>query len=172
MIPHLFLDIDGVLNDNTFNGIDQRKTEILNSVLFKVPELKIVLSSAWRHYVIDGTMTLKGFEVMLRACGLRCAQRLVGHTEDNGADFDVGGRARLIQRYARLNGIERFVAVDDMALELPETHFVRTNGDIGITQRNADDLLAILRNAPRVLGEEEIDRFFIRREYAETSCCR
>lgn len=166
--PVLFLDIDGVLNDHAFNGIDQRKTAILNIVLDRLPTLKIVVSSAWRHYINEGHMTLKGFEIMLRACGLHCGLRLSGHTEDDGTDFQNCGRANLIRKYAKDHNLSCWVAIDDEPLTLPNTHFIQTNGDLGITQRNADDLLAMLRNAARVPddSEEKIDRFMIRRQQA------
>lgn len=145
MTPYLFLDIDGVLNDHTYSGIDRDKTAILNTVLERFIDLKIVLSSAWRQEIIQGHMDLHGFETMLRACGLSCYNRLVGHTDD-GTDFEYGGRANLIQRYAKQHGLTRWVAIDDMGLALPSTHFVQTNGQYGITQAKADAVIAILNN--------------------------
>lgn len=142
--PVLFLDVDGVLNDNHYSGICRDKCEILNSVILKVLNLKIVISSAWRWDIIEGNMTLRGFETMLRACGLLCAGRVIGYTDDDGVnDFENAGRAKLICNYATANRVSKFAAIDDMALTLPDHQFVQTNGDIGITSKNAERLIEI-----------------------------
>jgi hypothetical protein len=61
----IFLDIDGVLNrhilqNNGYCGIEQPHVQALNYILAKVPEAKIVVSSAWRYMVHQQAMTLKG----------------------------------------------------------------------------------------------------------------
>lgn len=141
--PVLFLDIDGVLNDNRSSGIDPQKTEILNTVIYRRMDLKIVISSAWRHEIIGGDMTLRGFETMLRACGLRAGGRVVGVTDDDGNDFENDGRAKLIRRFAAQHNLTHWAAVDDMPLTLPPGRFVRTDGDVGITAEDAAKLLSI-----------------------------
>lgn len=141
--PVLFLDVDGVLNDHRFTGIDHQKTEILNTVIYRCLNLKIVLSSAWRHEIIGGDMTLRGFETMLRACGLRAGGRLVGCTDDDGNDFENDGRANLIRKFAAQHKLTQWAAIDDMPLALPDHRFVRTDGDVGITKEDAEKLLSI-----------------------------
>lgn len=145
--PVLFLDVDGVLNDHRFTGIDRSKCEILNAVITNVPSLTIVISSAWRHEIIDGDMTLRGFATMLRACGLRCAGKIVGYTHDDGNDFENDGRANLIRRFAAQHKLTAWAAIDDMDLALPDHRFVRTDGDVGIIKADAEKLVVIFTGA-------------------------
>jgi hypothetical protein len=165
MVPHLFLDIDGVLNAHEqhstgYSGIRADKAAILNSILTRVPDLQIVISSAWRYLILQGDMTVRGFEIMLMVHGVECYQRVAGHTEADGPlceEPDHGDketwhrngitmRAAQIKRYAEQHGIRRWVAIDDLPLELPKPHFVRTDGKIGMTQPEADTAVAVLQN--------------------------
>jgi len=79
----LFLDIDGVLNDRVFDETAQSCTLLsscvaeLNQVLART-ECRIVLSSAWRYAVINGWMSLDGFEYLLRSHGVAAGGRIDG----------------------------------------------------------------------------------------------
>ena len=82
----LFLDIDGVLNNHTplesgYNGICQHRARLLNIILESVPDLQIVVSSAWRYMILEGAMTLKGFAHLLAIHGIKSHGRMHGHTE-------------------------------------------------------------------------------------------
>lgn len=70
----LFLDIDGVLNNHEklesgYCGISQPQAHHLNLILDTFPDLKLVISSAWRYMTFRGDMTLRGFEMLLQICG-------------------------------------------------------------------------------------------------------
>lgn len=59
----LFLDIDGVLNNGkpTASGyctIDYDKALLLNELLDTLPDVKVVISSAWRYLVLTRQMTI------------------------------------------------------------------------------------------------------------------
>ena len=73
----IFLDIDGVLNQ-TGNAaslpFDPNCVMYLNHVI-KETGAHIVISSAWRYQILEGHMTLKGFEFLMKTHGLdRCAE--------------------------------------------------------------------------------------------------
>jgi hypothetical protein len=160
MNPILFLDIDGVLNrhcrfPNGYCGIDREQVEVLNEVLYAVPSAKLVISSAWRYEILNGNMTLKGFEYLLLVHGIACRGRLAGHTaidpcdEPNHYDAEawrVNGlrwRAEQIREYVEIYGIERYAVVDDLDLQVP--NFVRTDGAWGITDDHAERIIALLK---------------------------
>lgn len=158
--PVLFLDIDGVLNTHTklatgYCGIDRERASVLNFVLFEVPDLKIVISSAWRYMILRGDMTLKGFEYLLLVHGVACTDRLHGHTEADPViepcHFDaeawrVGGllwRADQILKYVQTHRIERYAVVDDLDLRVP--NFVRTDDAVGIRPEDAERIIRLLK---------------------------
>lgn len=83
----IFLDIDGVLNDHTqmenhYCGTKYECVQQFNRILDAVPEAKIVISSAWRYMILRGDVTLKGFEMLLLTHGVKCHERVIGHTID------------------------------------------------------------------------------------------
>lgn len=160
MDPVLFLDIDGVLNSHTkltsgYCGIDRDKVRTLNWILFEVPKLKIVVSSAWRYMILRGDMTIKGFEYLLLVHGVDCHERLHGHTESDPViepcHFDaeawhVSGlkwRAEQILKYVREHGIERYAVVDDLPLAVP--NFVRTDDAIGLSLEDAINIIRLVK---------------------------
>jgi len=156
----LFLDIDGVLNahgklPSGYCGIDRDKAQLLNFVLHEVPELQLVISSAWRYMMLRGDMTLKGFEYLLLVHGVHCADRLHGHTEADPvceADhFDLDAwrtvglkwRAEQIAKYVSEHKIERYAVVDDLDLCVP--NFVRTDDARGLTSEDAYRIIGLLK---------------------------
>lgn len=151
----LFLDIDGVLNDHTrtqsgYCGIQADKALILNRILHFNPGLQIVISSAWRYLIINGQMTLKGFEYLLLSHGVKCYGLLHGHTvadekiphcnEGNPSDWDVEEwnraglwwRSAQILAYVEEHKPDKWVVLDDLELDVP--HLVRTDGKKGIEE--------------------------------------
>lgn len=152
----LFLDIDGVLNGHDYDERAQSTTiwtqqvARLNRVL-EATGCALVVSSAWRYMVLGGAMTLDGFGYMLRTHGVRCPGHLVGTT---GRDRDVGDpseRGRQIKAwidaYAPDDGF-RYAVVDDMQLGFEGMPIVRTDGKRGLTDEDADQLIALLSPAP------------------------
>lgn len=80
----LFLDLDGVLNDHTFNQESQSCTILpecaqrLNAIIQQT-NCRLVISSAWRYMVPD-SMTLSGFEYLLQTHGVNAHKRIDGVT--------------------------------------------------------------------------------------------
>jgi len=64
----LFLDIDGVLNDHAklesgYCGIRHDKASLLNRILDAVPDVQLVISSAWRYLTVRSLIGLSEMEV-------------------------------------------------------------------------------------------------------------
>lgn len=79
--PLIFLDIDGVLNNesthsriNGHRGLDPRNVRELNRLVETVPGVKLILSSSWRSY------PLEQMRAWLAEAGATFAERLVGTT--------------------------------------------------------------------------------------------
>jgi hypothetical protein len=152
--PLLFLDIDGVLNGheqhaNKFCGIGATQAAFLNQILADVPDLQIVVSSAWRYMILGGAMTLKGFEHLLQTHGVCAYNRLHGHTEADltdeilgGGPPPYGGRAELIERYVDQHQPSAWAVVDDLLLAVD--NFVQTDPKRGLTEANVADIVTIL----------------------------
>lgn len=168
----LFLDIDGVLNDhkplpNGYCGLKYESVMELCRILDECPDVKIVVSSAWRYMMIGkgyGTppMTRKGFEYLFCVFGApfdSIHDRIEGHTisdelmcsqlgiTDAEAEIDYlwlkeNGcllRREQILLAAKLSQCDRFVVLDDLDLEMPE--LVLTDGQIGLTRELADEVI-------------------------------
>lgn len=134
----LFLDIDGVLNgnrrlDNDWFGIDADKCAILNRFLRTHPDVMIVISSAWKSMVYQGHMTVKGFELMLIACGLDCQGRVLACTRPSRG-YGMDQRVEEIQEYIEGFKIKQYAVLDDLPLEI--TNLVQTNPMKGISIDN------------------------------------
>ena len=150
----LFLDIDGVLNGHDWdeaaqsNRIQYRCVKQLNRII-AATGCKIVLSSAWRYMILKGAMTKTGFEYLLRthgAVGVRivdttCLDEQIESRVDQIRDFLV--------EWPRFRGepIEGYCILDDedhgFCGRLVE-HFVKTDGMVGLTEEDANDVIAIL----------------------------
>lgn len=162
----LFLDCDGVINNHLQHSNHYCRTHPfcvfrLNEILDTVPELQIVLSSAWRYYVINGLMTLKGLEELLLTHGLNCRDRLLDITEsdegfipqgtvDKFAYLEEHGaviRAQQIEAAVRrwTPAPTYWVALDDLELPLSPQHFVRTRRDRGMQFDDMEQVLALLQ---------------------------
>ena len=156
----LFLDIDGVLNGHEhdsegFCRIQPGPVVHLNRILAET-EARLVISSAWRYLVHSGAMTLEGFLYMLITHGIACHGRLAGVT---CRDEEAGPRGAQITRWLdqhspRGEGLAYVVIDDDDAGVNDAGHpLVRTDGRVGLTHREADAAIAVLR-----LGATRRDR--------------
>lgn len=145
----VFLDIDGVLNRHLYNemsqsnDIDAECVANLNRVLNET-DARIVLSSAWRYMLIGKAMSLVGFDYLLRTHGV-VANRLVGRTP---ADEEVTERGWQIHQWRKEHDHRgRYVVIDDMDLHISPLHpFVRTQGDVGLTDIDAGKAIGILNS--------------------------
>jgi hypothetical protein len=150
--PILFLDIDGVLNGHEQDAygycrIQPGPVVHLNRILAET-EARLVISSAWRYLVHSGAMTLDGFTYMLITHGIVCHDRLAGVT---CRDEEAGPRGAQITRWLdqhprRIEG-PAYVVIDDEDAGMTDAGhpLVRTDGRVGLTHRDADAAIAILR---------------------------
>lgn len=159
----LFLDIDGVLNareplcpEAMCGRFHADKVTRLNHVL-RTTGAHIVLSSAWRYFVHREEMTCKGIDWLLRSHGV-IANRLAGVTRPDtmrpSMEWDGKGswphdneRGQQITDWQR-QWVEfgPYAVVDDLNLGISAAGhpFVQTDGKIGLTDADADKLIALL----------------------------
>lgn len=153
----IFLDIDGVLNHHEQSWRDvpdydpqiiPRCVKAFNRIV-RETEARIVLSSAWRNLIVQGHMTVYGFERLLCSHGVR--GHLISHTRSVGdperwqeikAWLDAPDWSRVpLQR----GTVDRYCILDDMPDAFGGRPGVRTNGGIGLTDDDAEKAIAILR---------------------------
>lgn len=160
----LFLDMDGVLNDmkphaNKCYGTKPSCVREFNRILNAFPDLKIVVSSSWRWFLLNEQMTISGFEGMLRTHGVAATNRLVGFTKADGSidnepehpdsreryrQASLRWRTGQIKEWAKENGCRYYIVLDDTALELQELHLV--DGDRGLTASDVEAVLQRIRD--------------------------
>lgn len=154
----LFLDIDGVLNDKQPTGsgyptIDRDKADRLNQILAAVPDLQLVISSAWRYLILRGSMYRDGFESLLCSHGVAARDRLHGWTGSDeafrGAHWDDSLHLRAVQirTYAKSYPIDSWLALDDLDLPLEQHELVRTDGEVGLTDADVDRVIEHFQEA-------------------------
>ena len=160
----IFLDIDGVLNtkwwytqmdrntpkDKYGYAFDPRSVANLKKILDETGA-DIVISSSWK------SLGLSELEEMWQERGL--PGKLIGITPNSvsdemllNADLDhmelFSIRGMEIKEWLSKNGkrISHYAIIDDMDNMLPEqqSHFVKTDPEIGITKENANQVIAIL----------------------------
>lgn len=92
-------------------------------------------------------MTLRGFDYLLRSHRVRVG-RLVGVTDKDPIPLDppdqYKGRARVIQKWVDEHPVEAFAVVDDGKVGFEGLPIVSTDGQVGITEADADRLIEIL----------------------------
>ena len=157
----VFLDIDGVLNGHDFDvgaqstRIQYRCIRQLNRII-RATQCKFVLSSAWRYMILNGSMTTLGFEYLMRTHGA-CGFRLLGTTcsdEDAGwtLDTQLMVRGKQVSKWLFENKYRTkpYVVIDDddLGISLPGHPLVLTNGEWGLSKRNADAAIKILKGKP------------------------
>lgn len=142
----LFLDFDGVINTfGSHSSSIQRGTDPelfspaacsnLNSLLHKVPELKVVVSSAWRMWGLDHVKKI---------------------LEKNGIDssrvIDITGNERGVRGYQiqcwidRNPGVTNIVIIDDESdMDNLMNKLVKTSSFIGLTSKDVDLALDVLK---------------------------
>lgn len=149
--PILFLDIDGVLNGHVFNVHAQSNTinpacvAQLNRVIGDT-DCALVISSAWRYMVLAGSMTIRGFEHLLRTHGVKAQGRVIGTTGEGEEGGGLEARGRLIRQWLDEELYEGpWAVVDDLDVGGEGLPFVKTDGSRGLTDQDADALIALLR---------------------------
>ncbi len=171
--PCLFLDFDGVLNGHDYcpkrmsTTLHRDKVELLNWVLEETGAM-VVVSSAWRYFLVRNEMNLVGLDWLLRSHGL-IANRVVGVTRPDTMERGVykghkgtwpvcNERGIQIADYVREHNIQRYAVVDDGGYEDPPHNtiwtdlgirsaghpVVFTDGKVGMTRLDAAKLIDIL----------------------------
>lgn len=151
----LFLDLDGVANNHAYNETSQSTTFLPRCVdqlnrIIEATDCRLVLSSAWRYMLIGRAMTLCGFEYLLRSHGVAAQGRLVGMTP---ADEEWSQRESQIKEFLRGRvDVDGWCVLDDLPLMLyPEQwRFVRVDGSIGLTEKDADRAIAVLNRRAEI----------------------
>ncbi len=143
--PLLFLDIDGVLNSESWArrtaqrgvwGVDPDAVRHLNALLER-SDAAVVLSSTWRR-----TYGLPETVVRLEDAGLQYAERFIGVTPH------ITGVARGYEVNAWLSDHQwrgPFACLDDDGDFLPGQPLVQTSTYLGLTAEEVEACVAILR---------------------------
>jgi hypothetical protein len=153
----VFLDIDGVLNDNDYRlgkpQIMPAQVEAFNRII-SATGAQIVLSSSWRSMVYKNWMTVRGFAALIESHGVR--GWLLDCTPEPG-QFDTRGEeilawlaAKEAERPVKDSLITHWVALDDWDDEMVALgdRFVQCDGGRGITLVEAQKAIAILNGPP------------------------
>eukprot|EP01064_Diplonema_japonicum_P009762 TRINITY_DN1720_c1_g1_i1.p1 TRINITY_DN1720_c1_g1~~TRINITY_DN1720_c1_g1_i1.p1 ORF type:complete len:487 (+),score=122.15 TRINITY_DN1720_c1_g1_i1:36-1496(+) len=150
----LFLDVDGVLHPlrlELVNGVSD-SAHLFNPTCMRLLKeiverghAKIVLSSSWRMF--------EHSRVKLQ--NALCDHSIAPFTEWTTLLEDSAGRAGQILRYVQDHGdeIDEWAVLDDediidgrggMLMQVLQARWVRTDKEKGLTQKDADDIIAIL----------------------------
>jgi HAD domain in Swiss Army Knife RNA repair proteins len=155
----IFLDIDGVLNNSKFlrqnpgakagtgQQLDPRAIALLDR-LVAATGAKIVISSTWRHSSSPGQI-----DQMLKDHGFQHTDSILDRTPvgENNRGQEVQEWLQLDVERIYINPkhepVQDYVILDDTDEFLPEQrpHFVHVNPQTGLTQRDVEEAIAILR---------------------------
>jgi hypothetical protein len=138
----LMLDIDGVLNtlphDKNFGDFDKHLVVNLEMLLGKVKDLKIVISSYWRHIGLEKlkeTFKLNGIDP-------RRIYSVTGNEISDGHEREY----QIAHWLSKHPDVTAFVIFDDNASDFIalKSKLVKTNPSVGLTQRNVEKAIEIL----------------------------
>lgn len=113
----IFLDIDGILNSHKFeierdinsteayipyySDIDPKRIKLLQKILNKFPNIKIVISSSWRD-----SLSVKEFKNLFSHFGIN-SKYIIDKTSDNMNKQDS------IKKWIKENNVNKFIILDD-----------------------------------------------------------
>jgi hypothetical protein len=136
----IFLDFDGVINPIEYHqsqGFSKTACANVQSILTKEPNVRIVISSAWRR---NG---LEYCQKTLKEHGID-STKVIGLTDDEGG-FPPEHRHAQIERWLKDHKeVNSYVVLDDYPLKEFGEKYVKINGYVGITQKDAEKALEIL----------------------------
>ena len=141
----LFLDFDGVIAPLSFHhsssGFSASACANVQSILTKDPNVRLVVSSAWRRW------GLEKIREILKENGID-STKVIGLTEAEGG-FTPENRAKQIKTWLKGHEeIKQFVVLDDYPMPKLDANYVKINGYVGFTQKDAEIAL-------RILGEDK-----------------
>jgi len=136
----IFLDFDGVINPISYHhskGFSQAACSNLQSILTKEPSVRIVISSAWRR---NGLETC---QKILKENGVD-STKVIGVTEAKGG-WDPENREMQIDKWLKDHKeVKQFIVLDDFPMPKFGDKYLKINGYVGITQKDAEIALAVL----------------------------
>ena len=154
----IFLDIDGVLNSEEFfknnqsEAIDRSNAKILKSIIDKTGAA-IVMSSGWRLWFDDNMMPKNRYSQCLFDILCEFNIKLFGKTPDFSTEeirtkktFSHVKAKEIIAWLSEHETVEKYVVLDDFNLNNEEinSHLVRTNAQIGITEDDAKRVIDMI----------------------------
>lgn len=140
----LFLDHQGVMYTRThpapghLDNFDAPAVGALNEILVKHPDMQIVVSSDWKLWVDLPTMQ----EFYLGQGILRAPIDYTPHLEQLFKTAALR-RAAEITTWVGANRPEKWIAIDDMLLDLPIGNFIKIDpvvGLVGLSETRAGSL--------------------------------
>jgi hypothetical protein len=137
----LFLDFDGVINPLTFHhsthGFSPSACANVQSVLTKDPNVRIVVSSSWRRW------GLTKLREILKENGID-STKVIDVTEEEGG-WMPENRAKQIKSWLKEHPeVKDFAVLDDYPMPKLDKNYVKCNGYVGFTQKDAEIALKIL----------------------------
>lgn len=137
----IFLDIDGVLNNfsrNDYHRYSSYNLKNLKIILDSVPNTKIILSTYHRNSQIS----LKILKLMLEKYDMDFNKLVIGKTkqiQENKNYYTQNDRSNEIMDCVNQHkqGIRKWVALDDLELNLPLRNFINTDPEYGLTEQDA-----------------------------------
>ncbi len=134
----IFLDVDGVLNNAKtmvrMKMLDDKCIIRLKKILDNT-NAKIVLSSTWR--LRKDSIGIKLYEAFKKN-GID-PKLLIGRTPH------LYKRENEINQWIRNHNVNKWIAIDDMSLKLPEEHFVNTSFFTGLTDKDVKKAIKLLK---------------------------
>lgn len=133
----IFLDIDGVLNNNSDREISSDKLKLLSELVSKTGA-DVVLSSSWRYGWNQPRLNQPGTRIY----------RLKQLLKNNGIVIkDTIGldltKSIQIKNYLNTNMISNYIVLDDEPIDI--ANLVKTNGNIGLTQSDCQKAFQLLK---------------------------
>lgn len=137
----LFLDFDGVINPLTFHhstqGFSPSACAHVQSILTKDPNVRIVVSSAWRRWGVEKLREI------LKENGIDHT-KVIGVTDEEGGWMPTHRQEQIKRWLEKHKNISKFVVIDDYPMPKLADNCVKCNGYVGFTQKDAEIALGIL----------------------------
>lgn len=135
----VFLDFDGVLNPYKNYKADcvfsKSAVQSLNDLLEKIPSLKIVVSSSWRHKGLDFV------KEVLKKNGVD-SSKVIDITDEKKRE----DRGKHVERWLSTHKeVSKFVILDDdNHMDKLMDRLVKTNSYVGLTEKDVRKALELL----------------------------
>lgn len=133
----IFLDFDGVLHREIEANF--ANLPLLEQYLHKMPEVEIVISSAWRE-----TLSFTELKAIFSAS---LQHRICGVTPMLECGYNVGGRQREVEKFLADNNLDEnnacWLALDDIEqfFDYGYKNLIVVNGNTGFTKKEGSMLL-------------------------------